>query len=108
MALGQKKLGLQVAGGSFVFVIVYSLIPVDPVTQPGLAITFMIGQVLLAIGVANLLQGTMLKSFEEMGGQYFPMIRAVAVGFVAAFALAMLAVISMVLFGFPPPPQPNA
>ncbi len=107
-ALGRRRLGGQIALGSFGFVVLYSLIPVNPVTQPGLAIGFMVGQVLLAIAVANVLQGAMLKSFVSMGGQYYPMIRAVAVGIVAAFVLTILAGFSMALFGFPAPPQPNA
>ncbi len=107
-ALGRRRLGLQIAGGSLAFVVLYSLIPVDPVTQPGLAIVFMIGQVLLALAAANFLQGEMLRSFVSMGGQYHPMIRAIAVGIVAAFVLTILVGLSMALFGFPPPPQPNA
>ena len=106
-ALGRRRLGLQIAWGSLGFVLLYSLIPVDPVTQPGLAIMFMVGQVLLAIAVANVLQGAMLRSFVSMGGQYHPMFRAIAVGIIAAFVLTILVGLSMALFGFPPPPQPN-
>ena len=106
-ALGRRRLAIHVVWGSLAFVVLYSLIPVDPIAQPGLAVVFVVGQVLLAIAVANFLQGAMLRSFESMGGQYYPMIRAIAVGIIAAFVLTLIVDMSMALFGFPPPPQPN-
>ncbi len=101
-ALGQRRMGIHVAWVSLVVVILFGLIPVNPITDPGLSVAVLVGQVVLALVAANQLQGKMLASFESMGGKYHPMIRAVAVGLITAFVLTA---VILIIVG-PPAPAP--
>lgn len=106
-ALGQPRMGQYVLIGSMALVIAFIFLPAQFVTNVPAAITVMIGQVVLVLFIANKLQGAMFRSFEEMGGQYHSMGRAVLVGVIASFAITFVWVLLVVLFsGGQPPPSP--
>ena len=107
-ALGQKKIGNWVIGVSLVWVIILILLPAEWSTSPTFAVVFLIGQVILVLAITQKLQGAMFVSFEEMGGQYFSLWRAVAIGVIASFALIVLASLMVGLFGLAPTPTSAA
>ena len=103
-ALGQKKLSNWVIGISLFWVTLMLFMPTDWSTSPGPAIVLLIGQVIAVLLITQKLQGAMFKTYEEMGGRYFTIWRAVLVGVVASFALLFGAVFLMALFGSTPQP----
>ena len=98
-ALGQKKLSNWVIGISLFWVVLLLFLPSDWSTTPGPAIAMLIGQVIAVLLITQKLQGAMFKTYEEMGGRYFTIWRAVLVGVVASFVLLFGAVLLMALFG---------
>ncbi|MEM7097478.1 MAG: hypothetical protein AAF541_04400 [Pseudomonadota bacterium] len=103
-ALGQKKIGHWVIGISIVWVVLLILLPAEWSTSPTFAVVFLIGQVVLVLAITQKLQGAMFTSFEEMGGKYFSIWRAVAIGVIASFALIIIASLMVSLFGLAPTP----
>ncbi len=108
-ALGRRRMGLYALWGSVALVTAFIFLPSQFVTNLPAAIIVMIGQVVLVLAIANKLQGPMFASFEEMGGKYHPMRRAVFVGIGASFVLTFAWVLLVALFGTgiqPPAPTP--
>ena len=105
-ALGQQRMSVYVLWGSLVVVLAFIFLPSAMTLNLPLAVVIMIGQVVLVLAITNKLQGPMFASFEDMGGTYHPMRRAVMVGIGASFVLTFGWVIIIVLFGadLPPPP----
>ena len=62
----------------------------------------------LVLFIANKLQGAMFKSFEEMGGEYYSMGRAVLVGIGASFVLMFVLILLVAIFGVGVQPPANA
>ncbi len=105
-ALGQKRTGQYALGGSILVVLAFIFLPTQFAANITTAIILMIAQVLIVLAIANKLQGPMFKSFEEMGGTYHPMRRAVLVGVVASLVLtfAWITLVLIVTGGTPPTP----
>jgi hypothetical protein len=111
-ALGQRRMAMYSLWGSLVLVLGFVLLPGQLSASAPIAIAIMIGQVVLVLAIANKLQGPMFTSFEEMGGQYFPMWRTVVVGIGASFVLVFVWALLVGLFGGdlaqPPGPAPGS
>lgn len=108
-ALGQRRMGWYALWGSLILVLVFVLLPAQLTASAPMAIAIMVGQVVLVLAIANKLQGSMFKSFEEMGGQYFPFWRTITVGIAASFVLVFVWALLISLFGegiAPPTPTP--
>ena len=105
-ALGQKRMGQYALVGSILVVLAFIFLPTQFAPNLTTAIVFMIAQVMIVLAIANKLQGPMFKSFEEMGGKYHPMRRAVLVGVVASLVLTFtwVALVLLITGGSPPPP----
>ena len=104
-ALGQRRMSQFALGGSVVLVLAFIFIPSQFVTNITTAVITMVGQVVLVLVIANKLQGAMFTSFEEMGGAYHPMRRAVLVGIAASLVLTFALVILAVVLGTGAQPQ---
>jgi hypothetical protein len=98
-ALGQRRLGVYTVWGSIALVIGFVFLPPQFVTGVTTAIIVLIAQVVLVLLIANQLQGAMFTSFEEMGGSYHPMRRAVWVGIAASLVLTVFWVMISIMFG---------
>ncbi len=105
-ALGQQRLGRWVIGVSILWVVGLLLLPNEWSTSPGPAIVLLIGQVVAVLLITQKLQGAMFKTYEEMGGSYFTIWRAVLIGVIASFVLLIGAGILTALFGVAPQPPP--
>jgi hypothetical protein len=107
-ALGQAQIGRYVLLGSIGLVLAFIILPTQFVTNLPIAIGVMIGQVILVLFITNKLQGAMFTSFEEMGGQYHSMGRAVLVGVAASFVITFVWLVLVLLFGpdLAPPERP--
>jgi len=105
-ALGQKRMGQYALAGSVLVVLAFIFLPTQFAPNITTAIVLMVAQVLVVLGIANKLQGQMFKSFEEMGGKYHPMRRAVLVGVLASLVLtfAWVLLVLVVTGGTPPAP----
>ena len=105
-ALGQKRMGRYALLGSVLVVLAFIFLPTQFSPNITTAIMLMIAQVLEVLAITNKLQGAMFTSFEEMGGKYHSMGRAVLVGVLASLVLTF-AWVSLVLIlsgGVPPAP----
>ena len=72
------------------------------------AILSNIGQVMFLLLVTHLLQGGMLKTFqEELKGAYHSVARSIFVGFLAYFALASVCLILLSILGLMPEVSPD-
>ena len=107
-ALGKRRMGIYTLWGSCVIVLAFVFLPPSFVTNVPAAIAAMIGQVVLVLFIANKLQGAMFKSFEEMGGEYYSMGRAVLVGIGASFVLMFVLILLVAIFGVGVQPPANA
>lgn len=105
-ALGQKRTGQYALAGSVLVVLAFIFLPTQFAPNITTAIVLMIAQVLVVLAIANKLQGPMFKSFEEMGGKYHPMRRAVLIGVLASLVLtfAWVLLVLVVTGGNPTPP----
>ena len=105
-ALGQKRMGRYALAGSVLVVLAFIFIPTQFATNITTAIVLMIAQVVVVLAIANKLQGAMFTSFEEMGGKYHSMGRAVLVGVLASLVLtvAWVALVLIATGGAPPTP----
>lgn len=73
------------------------------------AILSNVGQVMFLLLITHLLQGGMLKTFQdEMKGVYHSVARSIFVGFLAYLALASLCLILLSLLGLMPDVSPDA
>lgn len=106
-ALGNRRMGTYALWGSLIVVMAFILLPTGLEVNPTIAISMMIGQVVLVLAIANKLQGPMFKSFEEMGGHYYPIRRTILVGIGASFVLTFGWVLLITLFGSGLQPVPN-
>ncbi|XOV83149.1 MAG: hypothetical protein ACFHXK_20140 [bacterium] len=106
-ALGQRRMAIYSLWGSLGLVLAFILLPGQLSTNAAIAIGIMIGQVVLVLAIANKLQGPMFASFEEMGGQYFPMWRTIVVGIGASFVLVFVWILFVSLFGGDLPQAPT-
>ena len=104
-ALGQPRMAQYALLGSVVVVLAFIFLPTQLTPNMTVAITLMIAQVLTVLLIANKLQGAMFTSFQQMGGQYHPMRRAVMVGIVASLVLTVSWVLLVLIIsgGNPPP-----
>ncbi len=98
-SLGQARMGQYALLGSIGLVLAFIILPTQFVSNLPAAVAVMIGQVVLVLFITNRLQGAMFRSFEEMGGQYYSMGRAVLVGVVASFAITFVWIFLVLLFG---------
>ncbi len=105
-ALGQKRMGRYALLGSVLVVLAFIFLPTQFSPNITTAIMLMIAQVLVVLAIANKLQGAMFTSFEEMGGKYHSMGRAVLVGVLASLVLtfAWVALVLILSGGVPPVP----
>lgn len=105
-ALGQKRMGRYALTGSVLVVLAFIFLPTQFATNITTAIVLMIAQVVVVLAIANKLQGAMFTSFEEMGGKYHSMGRAVLVGVLASLVLTVVwvALVLIVTGGAPPAP----
>ena len=86
-ALGQRQPAIMVLIGSIVIVCLLMLVPGNAAQNPLLAVTVMFGQIAIVLLITNALQGKMLESFVQMGGQYHSMLRTVCIGIVASLII---------------------
>ena len=108
VALGNRRMGVYALWGSLFVVVAFILLPTGIEVNPTIAISMMIGQVVLVLAIANKLQGAMFKSFEQMGGQYHPIRRTILVGIGASFVLTFAWVVLITLFGGGLQPVPTS
>ena len=97
-ALGQKRMARYALIGSVVVVLTFIFLPTQFATNVTSAIILMIAQVVVVLAIANKLQGQMFASFEEMGGKYHSMGRAVLVGVLASLVLTVVWVMFWIPF----------
>ena len=101
-ALGQRAMAMRALWGGvaalLLFILIFSQLPPSPVN----VVVGSVSQVFAALLATHLLQGPMLQSFREMGGQYFPIWRGVLVGVMAAFVTFSIALVFAALFLAPP------
>ena len=100
LALGEKQAAKFVALGTTLIILIWLLISLQ-MTGASLTIMFAVnfGQVILALIITNQLQGKMFKSYEEMGGQYYSMLRAIGVAVIASIVFMLAGTILIVLTG---------
>lgn len=98
-ALGMRKMGKYALYGSIGIVGIVSFVPAQFTTSLTTLLMVTIGQVLLVLFITNKLQGSMMSSFEAMGGKYYPVWRGILVGFGASVILLITMIFLAVLFG---------
>ena len=107
-ALGQRRTAQYAMLGSIGLVLAFIFLPTQFATNITTAIIFMIAQVLVVLAISNKLQGAMFASFEEMGGRYHSMGRAVLVGVLASLVLTAFWVLVVLAIGGVAPPPTDA
>ena len=107
-ALGQRRTAQYAMLGSIGLVLAFIFLPTQFATNIPTAIIFMIAQVLVVLAISNKLQGAMFASFEEMGGRYHSMGRAVLVGVLASLVLTAFWVLVVLAIGGVAPPPTDA
>lgn len=101
-ALHRRTLAIYSLWGSVAVVIILTLISTSFAVSLASIFILNFAQLFLALIVTNILQGPMLRSYEEMGGTYHPMYRAVLVAIGTSIALVILSVILFTVFGIEP------
>ncbi len=99
IALGEKQMAKQVAYGTAAIILVWIILSMQMVgTKLTTMIAVNMGQVILALIIANKLQGKMFSSYQEMGGQYHGSLRIVSVSVIASiiFTFAGVLIIAIV------------
>jgi hypothetical protein len=99
IALGKRRLGMYTIYASLALLLVFVVISAQvPQSSTGVIVMTMV-QVVLALLIANKLQGPMFASFEQMGGEYHSLWRAVLIGLVASLIALMVLVVFVAFFG---------
>ena len=98
LALGEKQAAKIVAVSTTLIILIWLVISLQ---MAGASLTVLLavnfGQVILILIVANQLQGKMFKSYEEMGGRYYSMLRVVGVAVIASIVFMFAGTILVVL-----------
>ena len=97
LALGEKQAAKIVAVSTTLIILIWLVISLQ---MAGASLTVLLavnfGQVILILIVANQLQGKMFKSYEEMGGRYYSMLRVVGVAVIASIVFMFAGTILVV------------
>ena len=88
--LGQTRPGIVVFLVSLALVTTSLLIALSAEPNPTLGIILPLIQVVLMILIAQLAQGKMFRSFEEMGGHYHPLWHTLVVAICASAAFVII------------------
>tara|TARA_X000000368_G_C22939044_1_gene671245 strand:- start:278 stop:712 length:435 start_codon:yes stop_codon:yes gene_type:complete len=103
LSLGEKQMAKQVAYGTAAVILIWIILSMQ---MAGAKITTMIavnmGQVVLALIVANKLQGKMFSSYQEMGGKYYGMGRVVAISIIASIVFTVAGALIIAFIGGAP------
>ena len=100
LALGEKQAAKIVALGTTLTILIWLVISLQ-MAGASLTVLFAVnfGQVILALVITHQLQGNMFKSYEEMGGQYYSMLRAIGVAVISSIVFMFAGTILIVLTG---------
>ena len=100
LALGERQAAKIVALGTTLIILIWLVISLQ-MAGASLTVLFAVnfGQVILALVITHHLQGKMLKSYEEMGGQYYSMLRAIGVAVLASVVFMFAGTVLIVLTG---------
>ena len=98
-ALGKRQWGNYCMLASLVIFVIFSLATAGWEGSPITTVVVIIGQVVITLFVTNQLQGSMFKTFEELGGRYYSNWRAVAVGMIASLIMLVAMITLVLVFG---------
>ena len=100
LALGERQAAKIVALGTTLIILIWLVISLQ-MAGASLTVLFAVnfGQVILALVITHHLQGKMLKSYEEMGGQYYSMLRAIGVAVLASVVFMFAGTVLIMLTG---------